>query len=91
VSVVLTGALALPRVESALDARLTDFHPIVTHPRIRSLAGDTNSFARVRGAGLAILREHVHRQVPSLLSGAKKTLASRVAAIGMPVAKVPWT
>jgi predicted NBD/HSP70 family sugar kinase len=90
-AIVLTGSLAVREVAQALDRRIADTHPIVTHPDIRFLEGEENNYVRVRGAALAVLREHVHRQLPSILGGPKKTLPQRVEDLTKGYSQLPWS
>jgi predicted NBD/HSP70 family sugar kinase len=88
-TIVLTGSLAVPEVVNALDRRIADSHPVVTHPNIRCVEG-SDAYTRVQGAGLAVLRQHVHRQLPSIVGGDKKTLPRRVKQLTVPHPALPW-
>jgi predicted NBD/HSP70 family sugar kinase len=89
-AIVLTGSLATTEVTRALEERIADSHPIVTHPHIQCLNGEENNFVRVRGAALAVLRRHVHRRLPAILGGPRKTLPDRVAHLTKRYQELPW-
>jgi predicted NBD/HSP70 family sugar kinase len=88
--IVLTGSLATEAARRALDQRIADSHPIVTHPNIQLLDGADNNFVCVRGAALAVLRRHVHRELSAILGGPQKTLPERVKSLTKPYDRLPW-
>jgi predicted NBD/HSP70 family sugar kinase len=89
-SIVLTGSLATPEVERALDRRIADSHPITSHPNVRHLKGEENAYVRVKGAALAILRAKIHRELASILVAPKGKLSERVAGLTAAYEKPPW-
>jgi predicted NBD/HSP70 family sugar kinase len=89
-TIVLTGSLCTAEVRRALNRRIDEAHPIVSHPDIRALDGKNNKFVRVRGAALSVIREEVHKQLPAILGGPQKTLPERVERLTKRYEKQPW-
>jgi predicted NBD/HSP70 family sugar kinase len=89
-SIVVTGSLATPEVELALDRRIADSHPITSHPNVRHLKGEENAYVRVKGAALAILRAKIHRELSSILVAPKSKLSERVAGLTVAYERPPW-
>lgn len=88
--IVLTGALA-PKIADSVDAHIAQAdHPIHSHPYVKALDREENAYIRVKGAALAILREHVHRQLPSLLAGPAGSLGTSVRGLTTPLTGLPW-
>ena len=92
--VVLTGSLAVPEVGEGLEARLDASEALARifggAPDVRVLSGAENAYVRVRGAGLAVLRRHVHRRLDYLFDAPKKILPARFAELTEPLTKFPW-
>jgi predicted NBD/HSP70 family sugar kinase len=89
-AIVLTGALA-PYIAKTVDSHIANAaHPIHTHPTVRSLSREDNAYVRVKGAALAVIREHVHRELSSILSVTKTRLPAKVRELTVPLRGLPW-
>jgi predicted NBD/HSP70 family sugar kinase len=66
-SITLTGSVAMEPLGSVIAAKLRERSGIARTPLIRILKDDENFFAAARGAGLALIRREVHRQLEHLL------------------------
>jgi hypothetical protein len=77
-SIVLTGSLSHAIVRKAVDDRIESEPLAVTHPKVTHRSGNDNDYIRVRGAALAVLREHVHRKLPDILRGTPESVAEQV-------------
>jgi predicted NBD/HSP70 family sugar kinase len=71
-TITLTGALALPEVRTEIDARLAREPRFGSTPEVVALSGDANTYARARGAALALIRHACHRRLPELLDASSK-------------------
>ncbi len=69
--IVLSGSLALPPVEKALQGHLAAAHKLGSQPKITALSGGENDNLRAKGAALAMIRVHVHRKFEELLGDAR--------------------
>ena len=92
--ITLTGRLATPHVRDALEAHLEELETVErifgVIPEIRALSGDENDYIGVRGAALAVLREHVHRRLGELYGEEMKVVPARFAELTRRIAKCPW-
>jgi predicted NBD/HSP70 family sugar kinase len=90
-SIVLTGTLALPPVEKAMQETLASVHRFGTQPGITRLDDDsTNQFVRARGAALVVLRRQVFRRLPDLLDGEEQVVCDKVRNLTTPLPANPW-
>lgn len=89
-TITLTGILAVPTVNKAVKHSLRESRPFGNHPEFRALEGDTNHLIRVQGAGLAIIRAKVHRELEYLVGGKKNDSLGRVRALTEPITRAPW-
>jgi hypothetical protein len=92
--IVLTGRLAEPAVQEAFETHLDSFEALGRifggTPEVRALEGVENDYIRVRGAALAVLREHVHRKLDALYGAPKSALPERFAELTEPLTTFPW-
>jgi predicted NBD/HSP70 family sugar kinase len=89
-AIVLTGALA-PEIVKLVDLQIVEAqHPMHSHPTVRGLGEAENEYIRVKGAALAVLRQHVHRQLPTILRPPKESLSQKVKELTMPLTELPW-
>lgn len=90
-TITLTGSLAVPVVQAALDDYLASASGLGAAPKLTPLTdARTNKFIRVQGAALAVLRNNVHRRFETLLGGAKDNAGPRVAQLTLPLSDLPW-
>lgn len=89
-TITLTGSLAVETVRRAMTGCLAEAQPFGAHPEIVLLSDDQNRFIRSQGAALAILRDKVHRNFESLLSGRSEAVCDRVRDLTEPLTKLPW-
>ena len=92
-SIILTGRLALEEVKQGAEDHLERFEPFGrifgASPEIHVVSGERGDYAGVRGAALAVLREHVHRRVDYLYGAKQVDLADRFEELTQPVERWP--
>ena len=89
-TITLTGPFAVPTVQQAVSARLSDALPFGVSPEIRLLRPVLNDFVGVQGAALAVLRRHVHRRFEELVGGSKRQVPQLVRALTVAMTDCPW-
>jgi predicted NBD/HSP70 family sugar kinase len=93
--ITLTGRLSIPEVRKALELHLEELKTIErvfgVLPNIRALSGHENDYIGVRGAALAVFREHVHRRLNELYGEQRKLLPQGFAELTDRIDKCPWS
>ncbi len=89
-TITLTGMLAVPTVEHAVNEYLLGSKPFGNHPDVKSMHGEANRLIRVRGAALAVLRAQVHRKMTELVGGSREEARKHVKALTEPLKRFPW-
>ncbi|HEX6204947.1 MAG TPA: ROK family protein [Solirubrobacterales bacterium] len=89
-TIVLTGALAVDPVATALETAVSEDHVLGRMPEVTPLDPEENDFIRVKGAGMVVLRAHLLRELPKLLRGPKASLTGKVRRLTEALPKIPW-
>jgi predicted NBD/HSP70 family sugar kinase len=92
--IVLTGRLATEAVREGLEVQLATSEALGGIfggiPEVLALQGEDNHYIRVRGAALAVLREHLHRRFDELYGAPKGAVRRRFTELTEPITAYPW-
>ncbi len=89
-TITMTGSLALRPVRLAVRECLRRDSAFKTNPQLNAMDSDTDPNARVRGAGLAVLRHNVFRRMEQLMARPQPMVVRRVRGLTSPLTALPW-